>query len=119
MIAKNVIILTIMLVSVIPSACNAFNRNESASKNQLVDRPSFGFINASNSESAGKTVNPFIDYSEKLGESAIISNRLPGVAIFDFDRDGDQDFYLTNACFNKVSNYLFYISSYITYFCKF
>ena len=91
--AKNMIILTIMLVSVIPSACNAFNRNESASKNQLVDRPSFGFINASNSEPAGKTVNPFIDYSKKLGESAIISNRLPGVAIFDFDRDGDQDFY--------------------------
>ena len=100
--AKNVIILTIMLVSVIPSSCNTFNRNESASKNQLVDRPSFGFINASNSESAGKAVNPFIDFSERLGESAIISNRLPGVAIFDFDRDGDQDFYLTNAEVNAL-----------------
>ena len=102
MIAKNVIILTIMLVSVIPSACNAFNQNEITSKNQLVDRPSFEFVNASNSESAGKTVNPFIDYSKKLGESGIISNRLPGVAIFDFDRDGDQDFYLTNAEVNAL-----------------
>ena len=91
-----------MLVSVISSACNAFNQNESVTKNQLVERPSFGFINTSNSEPAGKSVNPFIDYSEKLGESAIISNRLPGVAIFDFDRDGDQDFYLTNAEVNAL-----------------
>ncbi|MDP7261088.1 MAG: CRTAC1 family protein [Dehalococcoidia bacterium] len=32
-----------------------------------------------------------------LGDDAEIKNRYPGVAIFDFDRDGDLDFYVTSA----------------------
>ncbi len=34
---------------------------------------------------------------DSLGDAAEIKNRYPGVAIFDFDRDGDLDFYVTSA----------------------
>ena len=32
---------------------------------------------------------------DALGKNAFVVNRYPGVAIFDYDRDGDQDFYVT------------------------
>ncbi len=34
---------------------------------------------------------------DTLGEDSLIDNRYPGVAIFDYDRDGDLDFYVTQA----------------------
>ena len=43
-------------------------------------------------------VVPFINIAEQaLGENAAVANDLTGVAIFDYDRDGDQDFYITQS----------------------
>ena len=41
-------------------------------------------------------VAPFANIApDALGKKAFIINRYPGVAIFDYDRDGDMDFYVT------------------------
>jgi uncharacterized membrane protein YraQ (UPF0718 family) len=40
---------------------------------------------------------PFQNIAPLIGPEAMIENRYPGVVIFDFDRDGDQDFYVTSA----------------------
>ena len=40
---------------------------------------------------------PFTNIGPELGGPAEIFNRYPGVVIFDFDRDGDLDFYVTQA----------------------
>ncbi len=40
---------------------------------------------------------PFANIAPVIGPSALIENRYPGVAIFDYDRDGDLDFYVTAA----------------------
>ena len=46
---------------------------------------------------------PFRDISkEALGKDRMIENRYPGVAIFDFDRDGDMDIYVTSAETNSL-----------------
>ena len=43
-------------------------------------------------------VVPFTNIAEDaLGENASVANDLTGVAIFDFDRDGDLDFYITQS----------------------
>ena len=43
-------------------------------------------------------VVPFINIArEALGDNAFVNNWHPGVAIFDYDRDGDMDFYITVA----------------------
>ena len=43
-------------------------------------------------------VVPFTNIAEQaLGDNAAVANDLTGVAIFDYDRDGDQDFYITQS----------------------
>ncbi|MBN4064985.1 VCBS repeat-containing protein, partial [Dehalococcoides mccartyi] len=44
---------------------------------------------------------PFKNIGPDLGKSAEIMNRYPGTVIFDFDRDGDLDFYVTQAEINS------------------
>ena len=46
-------------------------------------------------------VVPFTDIAaQALGDNASVANDLPGVAIFDYDRDGDMDFYITQSMGN-------------------
>ena len=41
-------------------------------------------------------ISPFVNIApDALGKKAFTINRYPGVAIFDYDRDGDMDFYVT------------------------
>ncbi len=77
-----------------------------------------GCIGQSRPEDSGDGIAPFVNIApEALGKKAFTINRYPGVAIFDYDRDGDQDFYVTqeeggpnflfrnegNATFSEVS----------------
>ena len=46
----------------------------------------------------GDGIVPFTNIAiEALGDNAFVNNWHPGVAIFDYDRDGDMDFYITVA----------------------
>lgn len=46
-------------------------------------------------------VVPFRNIAERaLGDEASVANDLPGVVIFDYDRDGDMDFYITQSMGN-------------------
>ena len=49
------------------------------------------------SDVSDQAFRPFTNIAPQLGAMAMIENRYPGVAIFDFDRDGDLDFYVTSA----------------------
>ncbi len=46
-------------------------------------------------------VVPFRNIAERaLGDEASVANDLPGVVVFDYDRDGDMDFYITQSMGN-------------------
>ena len=56
-----------------------------------------GPANAPTSEQVGAPVRPFTDVAaDALKQGFEVWNDRPGVAVFDFDRDGDLDFYLTS-----------------------
>jgi uncharacterized membrane protein YraQ (UPF0718 family) len=46
---------------------------------------------------AADEFSPFKNIAPSIGPDALIENRYPGVAIFDYDRDGDMDIYVTSA----------------------
>ena len=43
----------------------------------------------------GADIRPFTNIAPQLGEKAFVVNFLPGVGMFDYDRDGHLDFYIT------------------------
>ena len=54
----------------------------------------------------GDGIAPFTNIApDALGKKAFTINRYPGVAIFDYDRDGDLDFYVTQE--EGGTNFLF------------
>ena len=57
---------------------------------------SVGCTDESQSEDSDNGVAPFTNIApDALGGKAFVINRYPGVAIFDYDRDEDMDFYVT------------------------
>ena len=54
-----------------------------------------GCASSSRSEGGGDMPSFRNIAPQALGKKAFVINRYPGVAIFDYDRDGDQDFYVT------------------------
>ncbi|MAE80040.1 MAG: hypothetical protein CL695_00475 [Chloroflexi bacterium] len=44
-----------------------------------------------------ENVPTFSNIASSFESHALIENRYPGIAVFDFDRDGDMDFYVTSA----------------------
>ena len=64
---------------------------DSAIRSRRYEQP--GFIGISTDD-----VVPFTNIAEEaLGDYASVANDLTGVAIFDYDRDGDMDFYITQS----------------------
>ena len=61
-----------------------------------------GFPHIFDGEPASDEFGPFRNIAPRIGMETLIENRYPGVAIFDFDRDGDLDFYVTAAESNAV-----------------
>jgi uncharacterized membrane protein YraQ (UPF0718 family) len=62
-----------------------------------------GFEHIYDEEPATDEFGPFRNIAPRIGMETLVENRYPGVAIFDFDRDGDLDFYLTSAESNAVA----------------
>ena len=55
-----------------------------------------GCADRSQTELSPDGIAPFVNIApDALGKKAFTINRYPGVAIFDYDRDGDMDFYVT------------------------
>ncbi len=60
------------------------------------------FASAGQANEVSEDIPTFSNIASSLGSQSLIENRYPGVAIFDFDRDGDMDFYVTSAEENAV-----------------
>lgn len=83
------------LLAVVIAACTSAPAPSPASAKP--DQPTGASTVTKPARPAGDVV-PFTNIADgALGENALIENRYPGVALFDYDRDGDIDFYVTSA----------------------
>ncbi len=81
----------LVISSVRPDPAGGQSSEDSAIRSRRYEQP--GFIGIGTDD-----VVPFRNIAEDaLGENSSVANDLTGVAIFDYDRDGDLDFYITQS----------------------
>lgn len=108
------ITLSILLASIVMSACE---RNDDSPSSSTSDAPTSTVATVADvvatstsvatatpsvqTVSMGSGMEPVMPFTnmarELLGDNAFVNNWHPGTVFFDFDRDGDMDFYVTQA----------------------